>query len=153
MFMLTWRHFTHPLHAHLKCPVLSPLISLQQAHFQQKISSTVECKKEMMTSDHSQRRISTSDVQNILNTAHFLCQHSNIYFPFRGKSTCDAAPYIAVHTTRILCPTRPQGHTFEMKSCQSESHFLLFNHWNYFQKPCSCVGQPSDEPLRVQHMP
>jgi len=78
-----------------------------------------------MTSDHSQRRMTASDVQNILNTAQFLCQHSNIYFPFRGKLTCDAAPYITVHTKRILYPSQPQGHTFEMKSYQTESHFLL----------------------------
>jgi len=49
-----------------------------------------------MISVHSQRRISASDVQNILNTADFLCQHSNTNFPFRGKPTCDAAPYIKV---------------------------------------------------------
>jgi len=69
--------------------------------FSTKISSITDSKKEM-TSVYSQKSISAFNVQNILNTADFLCQHSDIYFPFRGKRTRDAAPYITIHTTRIL---------------------------------------------------
>jgi hypothetical protein len=91
-------------HAAPSCPLKNVLfndtIFTLTSAFSTKISSIIDSQKEMMTSVHSQKSVSAFDVQNILNTADFLCQHSNIYFSFRKKLTCDAAPYITAETSR-----------------------------------------------------
>jgi hypothetical protein len=101
-------------------------------HFQQKSHPSLTARKRWWLSVHSQKSISAFDVQNILNTADFVSAQQYL-LPLRDKPTCDAAPYITVHTTRILCSSQPHGHTFETKSCQAESHSLLFITRTFFR--------------------